>query len=121
MLDLLCSHMVHHVFPISAQKLPGAGQPETQITIRLMRFSWTVTIDRSRLEFPLGLPRIYTSNEGREDGGIVVVDQRYLTVGGFLIWVRTVHSFPDLRPDFFVLPVLRNQVLELQPRHETKH
>ena len=113
--------MVRHVFPISTQKLTGAGQPETQIAIGLMGFGWTVAIDEFRLELPLGLPRIHTSNEGREDGGVVVVDQGYLTVGIFLIRTRTVHSFPDLGLDFFVLPVLRNQVLKLEPRKGTKH
>ena len=34
--DLLCPHMVRHVFPISTQEFPGAGQLETLITIRLM-------------------------------------------------------------------------------------
>jgi len=51
----------------------------------------------------------------------VVIDQRYLTGRGFPDQIRTFHSFPDLGLDFFVLPVLRNQVLELEPRNETKH
>jgi len=119
MLDSLCSHMVCHVFPISTQELPGAGQLETQVAIRLTGFRLAVTIDRFRLEFPLRLPRIHTSNKGREDGGIVVIDQRCVDVGGSLR-IGTLHSFPDLGLNFFVVPVLGDQVLKLEPQDEMK-
>jgi len=77
--------MVRPVFHITTQELPDAGQLETKITIRLMGLGLAVTIDAFRLEFPWGLPRIHTSNEGWEDGWIVVIDQRHVIVGGFFV------------------------------------
>ena len=50
----------------------------------------------------------------------MVVDQSYVGVGGFLVRVRNLYSFPDLALDFFVRPVLRNQVLKLESQESNK-
>lgn len=113
MSDLLCLHMVRYIFLIT-QELLETGQPETQIAIGLTRLCWTVGADGFRLELPLRLPRTHASNEGREQGGVVVVDQRHVAAEGFLILARTLYFHPDLGLGLFVRSVLRNQVLKLE-------
>jgi hypothetical protein len=105
--------MVHHIFLIT-QELLETGQLETQIAIGLARLCWTVSADGFRLELPLRLSRIHASNEGREQRGVVVVDQRRVAAEGFLVLARTLYSHPDLRLDLFMRSVLRNQVLKLE-------
>ena len=114
LLDLLCLHMVRHIFLIIAQVLPETGQPETQIAVRLMRLGCAAAIGGSLLESPSRLSGVHALNEGREEGGIMVVDQRYVVMEGFLVLIRTLCSSPGLGPDLLVRLVLRNQVLKLE-------
>ena len=106
--------MVRHVFLIATQKLPDTGQLETQIAVRPMGLCWAAAIDGSRLELPSRLTRIYTSNEGREEGGIVIVYPRQIAAKGSLCRIRVLPSHADLMLDLFVRFVLRNEVLKLE-------
>lgn len=109
--------MVRHVFLIATQELPDTSQLETQIAIRLVWLGWAAAVCGFRLKLPLGLSRVYTLDEGREEGRIVVVDQGYGAVEDSLVQLGTLCPSPDLAFDFFVRPVLGNEVLKLKPQN----
>ena len=66
--------MIHHKLLIVTQELPNPSYFETQITVGLVGLARPVSIDGPRLEFPSGLSRVHASDEGREEGWVVVVD-----------------------------------------------
>lgn len=76
-----------------------------------MRLGWTVATGGCGLELPLRLPGIHTPNEGREEGGVVIVDQRNFAAKSLL--VRMFHPHPDPTFGLFVRIVLRNKVSKL--------
>jgi len=76
-----------------------------------MRLGWTVATSGGGLELPLRLPGIHTSNEGGEEGGVVIVDQGNFAAKSFL--VRMLYPYPDPTFDLFVRIVLRNKVFKL--------
>ena len=103
--------MIGHIFLIIPQKLPDASQFEAQIAISLVRFVRAVSVERSRLKFPSRLSRVHTSDKGREEGRIVVVDERHIAAESFLVRTLT-----DVVVELFVHVVLGNQMLKLEPQ-----
>ena len=112
--------MICRIFLIIPQEHSDAGQLETQVAVRLVGLSRAICIAGPRLEFPLGLPRAHTSDEGGEEGQVVIVDQRHLAEW-LLARVRMLYPYLDLTIEFFMRLVLRNEVLKLKPRNEANN
>ena len=66
--------MIRHKLLIVTQELPDPSYFETQIAVGLVGLARLVSIDGPRLEFPPRLSRVHASDEGWEEGWVVVVD-----------------------------------------------
>lgn len=101
--------MVRHIFLITSQKLSNAGQLKARLAVG----GCAAAVDRLGFELPLRLSGVDASDKGREERGVVVVDQEQVGTGGSIPGGARTCTHPHAALELLVRVVFGDEVLKL--------